>query len=119
MILGVRVRRAVCYVCRARYRITTAASTPSPCVVVQGVDAATGQLQLNFTNLDTVYDAIARAGMRPYVELDFMPGALANGSVTYLHYKANVTPPRNLTQWAMVRLQPSARRRATLICGYH
>lgn len=70
--------------------------------MVAGVTSG-GALRLNFTLVDAIYDAIAAAGMRPYVELDFMPTALANGSTTYLHYKANVTPPRNLTQWRLVR----------------
>ncbi len=33
-------------------------------------------------------------GMRPFVELSFMPTALASGRKTVFHYRANVTPPR-------------------------
>lgn len=67
--------------------------------IVAGV-GADGTLRLNFTNLDRIYDGIIAAGVVPYVELSFMPPPLASGATTYLHYKANVTPPRNMTQWA-------------------
>lgn len=70
--------------------------------VVQSVTPS-GELVLNWTALDASYDGILAAGMVPYVEIDFMPSLLANGTTTYLHYKANVTPPKNLTQWHMVR----------------
>ena len=58
--------------------------------------------RFNWTNLDTIYDAIVAAGMKPYVELSFMPKALASGTMTFLAYKANVTPPKNYTQWGLV-----------------
>jgi xylan 1,4-beta-xylosidase len=39
-------------------------------------------------------------GMRPFVELTFMPLALASGSKTVFNYQANVTPPRDYKHWA-------------------
>jgi xylan 1,4-beta-xylosidase len=38
--------------------------------------------------------------MKPFVELSFMPTALASGNKTVFNYKANVTPPRDYKQWA-------------------
>jgi len=38
--------------------------------------------------------------MRPFVELSFMPEALASGGKTVFHYKGNVTPPKDYRQWA-------------------
>ncbi len=38
--------------------------------------------------------------MKPFVELSFMPEALASGSTTVFRYRANVTPPRDGRQWA-------------------
>src|SRR5215469_14735359 len=36
-----------------------------------------GNLVLNFTRLDLIYDGLLRNGVRPFVELSFMPGGLA------------------------------------------
>ena len=58
----------------------------------------------NFQKLDDVYDYIVSLGMYPYVELSFMPSPLASGTTTYLHYKANVTPPKSYKDWGVVRL---------------
>ncbi len=49
--------------------------------------------------LDALYDSIRNAGMRPFVELGFMPGALASGDKTIFFYKGNVTPPRSIDKW--------------------
>lgn len=38
--------------------------------------------------------------MAPYVELSFMPELLASGNATIFHYKGNITPPKNYTQWS-------------------
>ena len=54
----------------------------------------------NFSMIAAAFDFVVRvAGMKPYVELSFMPSVLASGSKTYLQYQANVTPPKNLTRW--------------------
>lgn len=54
----------------------------------------------SFFNVDQVYDFLLEIGMKPFVELSFMPGALASGSQTCFHYKANVTPPSDYNRWA-------------------
>lgn len=38
--------------------------------------------------------------MKPFVELSFMPDAMASGNQTAFHYKANVTPPADYNLWA-------------------
>src|SRR5947207_4722212 len=38
--------------------------------------------------------------MHPFVELRFMPTALASAGRTVFHYHANVTPPKDYKQWA-------------------
>jgi xylan 1,4-beta-xylosidase len=53
----------------------------------------------SFFNADRVMDFLLSIGMRPFVELSFMPQALASGSETVFHYKANVTPPKDYEQW--------------------
>lgn len=54
----------------------------------------------SFFNVDQIFDYLLSIGMKPFVELSFMPEALASGSKTVFHYKANVTPPKDYRQWA-------------------
>ena len=54
----------------------------------------------SFFNADQVFDFLLSIGMKPFVELSFMPGELASGSKTVFNYKANVTPPANYKQWS-------------------
>ena len=60
----------------------------------------TGQITVSFVNIDKVFDFLLSIGMKPFVELSFMPEALASGSKTIFHYKGNTTPPRDSAQWA-------------------
>jgi xylan 1,4-beta-xylosidase len=53
----------------------------------------------DFSAVDRVYDAITSAGVRPLVEVSFMPPWLASGGLTIFEYKANVTPPRDVAEW--------------------
>ena len=74
-----------------------------PVVVLGGGDAAVGGegAVYNFTKIGQMFDFIVRdLGMAPYVELSFMPSALASDPhETYLHYKAGTSPPRDPEQW--------------------
>jgi xylan 1,4-beta-xylosidase len=54
----------------------------------------------SFFNADEIFDFLLSIGMRPFVELSFMPGTLASGDKTVFHYRANVTPPKDYAQWA-------------------
>ena len=56
-------------------------------------------LLYSFFNADQVFDFLVSIGMRPIVELSFMPTALASGDDTVFHYKGNITPPRDMAQW--------------------
>jgi xylan 1,4-beta-xylosidase len=58
------------------------------------------QLLYSFFNADRIIDFLLSIGMRPFVELSFMPEALSSGSTTVFHYKGNVTPPKDYEQWA-------------------
>ncbi|MER7456672.1 xylan 1,4-beta-xylosidase [Micromonospora sp. NPDC126480] len=53
-----------------------------------------------FTYLDQVVDAYLDLGVRPFVELGFMPSGLASGEQTVFWWRGNVTPPRSYTEWA-------------------
>ncbi len=52
-----------------------------------------------FYNADAIWDALLAIGIEPFVELSFMPTALASGSTTVFHYQGNVTPPARLDAW--------------------
>ena len=54
----------------------------------------------SFFNADQIFDFLLSIGMKPFVELSFMPEALASGNKTVFHYRANVTPPKDYKLWA-------------------
>lgn len=49
----------------------------------------------NWQNVDRVYDGILARGVRPIVELSFMPKRLASGKQTFGFYQGNITPPKD------------------------
>ena len=58
------------------------------------------QFLYSFFNIDSIFDFLMSIGMKPFVELSFMPQTLASGTKTVFRYRANVTPPRDYKQWA-------------------
>jgi len=58
------------------------------------------ELLYSFFNADRILDFLLSIGMKPFVELSFMPTALASGSRTVFHYRGNVTPPKDYKQWS-------------------
>jgi xylan 1,4-beta-xylosidase len=54
----------------------------------------------SFFNVDQIFDFLVSIGMKPFVELSFMPTALQSGGGIVFFYKANVTPPRDYAKWA-------------------
>ena len=58
------------------------------------------QLRYSFFNADQICDFLLSIGMKPFVELSFMPMAISTGSKTVFHYGANVTPAKDYAQWA-------------------
>jgi xylan 1,4-beta-xylosidase len=58
----------------------------------------------NWQYIDALYDYLLSLGMTPFVELAFMPAALASGTQTVFWWKGNVTPPKSHARWeALVR----------------
>jgi xylan 1,4-beta-xylosidase len=53
-----------------------------------------------FTYVDQVVDAYLKLGIKPFLELGFMPKGLASGDQTVFWWLGNVTPPRDHTEWA-------------------
>lgn len=56
--------------------------------------------EYNFTYVDMVIDDYQSMGLKPFVELGFMPEKLASGNQTVFYWKGNVTPPRDYDKWA-------------------
>lgn len=65
---------------------------------VYRVDAQ-GHEHYNFQYIDALYDYLLSIHVKPFVELGFMPAALASGDKTIFWWRGNVTPPRSYEQW--------------------
>ncbi len=53
----------------------------------------------NWQYIDPLYDFLVDLKVRPFVELGFMPGALASGDKTIFWWRGNVTPPKDYAKW--------------------
>src|SRR5277367_5259823 len=62
---------------------------------------AAGKPIYNFSYVDQIYDGLLQAGVRPFVELSFMPKKLAaEPKYQDFWYKPNVSPPKSYEKWA-------------------
>lgn len=63
-----------------------------------------GNPEFNYQYIDVLFDYILEIGMKPFVELGFMPEALASGRKTIFWWRGNVTPPKDYSKWeALIR----------------
>lgn len=53
----------------------------------------------NFLYVDQIYDFMLDNGVRPFVELSFMPEAFATSANRIFSYRGNVSPPANWKDW--------------------
>ena len=53
----------------------------------------------NFTYIDQIFDSFLDLGLKPFVEIGFMPAALASSTETIFWWKGNVTPPKDYGRW--------------------
>ena len=61
---------------------------------------AAGALQFDFTRVDAIYDQVLGLGLRPVVELSFMPAALArDADQTVFTYRGIISPPADWAEW--------------------
>lgn len=61
-------------------------------------------VEYNYTYLDMVMDSYLKLGLRPFLELGFMPEKMASGKQTIFYWRGNVTPPKSYEDWkAMVQ----------------
>ena len=55
--------------------------------------------EVSFRQVANAFDNVLKCGMKPFVELSFMPSAIASGKTLGLHYKNNITMPKKMEQW--------------------
>lgn len=61
---------------------------------------AQGHPVYDFSYVDQIYDALLANGVRPFVELSFMPKKLAAREALHpFWYKPNVSPPKDWNKW--------------------
>jgi len=59
-----------------------------------------GQPLYNFSYVDQIYDGLLQNGIRPFVEINFMPNKLAAREAIHpFWYKQNVAPPKDYAKW--------------------
>jgi xylan 1,4-beta-xylosidase len=60
------------------------------------------EYRYSFFNVDRIYDFLLSVGIRPFVELSFMPEALASGDETVFNYVNHVSPPEDYEKWGQL-----------------
>jgi xylan 1,4-beta-xylosidase len=61
---------------------------------------AQGNAVYNFSYVDQIYDGLLASGVRPFVEISFMPKKLAARDALHAFwYKQNVSPPKDYAKW--------------------
>lgn len=58
-----------------------------------------GNPEYNFQYVDVLFDYLLSIGVKPFVELGFMPSALASGNQTIFWWRGNTTPPKDYNKW--------------------
>jgi len=59
-----------------------------------------GNPEYNYMYIDVLIDYLLSIDIKPFVELGFMPQALASGDKTIFWWRGNVTPPKDYDKWA-------------------
>lgn len=59
-----------------------------------------GKPVYDFSKVDIIYGAILKAGMKPLVEVGFMPSPLASEGKTIFYWKGNGNPPKDWGKWS-------------------
>jgi xylan 1,4-beta-xylosidase len=60
------------------------------------------QYLYSFFNADQIFDFLLSIGMKPFVELSFMPSILSSGDQIIFRYRAHVSPPRDHADWSVL-----------------
>jgi len=62
-------------------------------------EEADGTPVYNWQYLDSLFDFLLEVGVRPFVELGFMPSALRSDEKTVFWWKGQISPPRDMARW--------------------
>lgn len=57
------------------------------------------KVEYNYTYIDRIFDKYLELGIRPFLELGFMPYQMASGEQTIFYWKGNTTPPKDYKLW--------------------
>lgn len=63
------------------------------------LETSPGEYVYNFVNIDNILDYLLDIGMKPFMELSFMPSPFASGEQTCFYYRGNVTMPKSFELW--------------------
>jgi xylan 1,4-beta-xylosidase len=60
-----------------------------------------GKVSYNFSYIDQIYDGLLAHGVKPFIELGFMPAALSSDPSKHhsFWYRPNVMPPKSYAEW--------------------
>src|SRR5580698_2239716 len=59
-----------------------------------------GRPLYNFSYVDQIYDGLLTNGVRPFVEISFMPSKMAARNILHTFwYKPNISPPKDWEKW--------------------
>jgi xylan 1,4-beta-xylosidase len=61
-----------------------------------------GKHYYSLFNANSIFDFLVSIGMKPFVELSFMPSTIASGHKEVFHYDSNVTPPKIYNDWTIL-----------------
>src|ERR1019366_1122527 len=62
-------------------------------------EQANGNPIYNWQYVDKLYDYLLGIGLKPFVELAFMPHDLASSDKTIFWWRGNITPPKSYEKW--------------------
>lgn len=68
-------------------------------VVIPPMIPGLGKNQISFFNIDRVFDFLLKIGMKPFVELGFMPQVYASTEQTTFHYRGFSSMPEKDEDW--------------------
>ncbi|NLJ77819.1 MAG: helix-turn-helix domain-containing protein [Tissierellia bacterium] len=58
-----------------------------------------GTVEYNWTYVDELFDFLLSIGLKPFVELGFMPSELGRSDDTIFWWAGNISPPKDMEQW--------------------
>ncbi len=61
-----------------------------------------GAVKLSFVYVDQLFDFLLSIGLRPFVELGYMPSALASSDQSVFNKKSYVSKPKDLDKWGQL-----------------